>query len=214
MITLAIILAAIVLLSLLRVGVKLVYDADGFTASARFGPFSRKVFPQKISTEKAKAKAEKKKKQKEAKKARKAKKAKKEVEPKAEKEKPGSFKMFKSMLPIGMKALGRLRRRLLIKTLTVNLVAANEDPSKTAMMFGAANAAFGTFMPLLERAFRIRRRDLRTSADFNSHEMQIYLKAVLSLSIWEVFYIAVALLPMIGIVSGKQGREKQGLRSG
>ena len=208
MIVASVLLAVIIIIALLRIGVRVEYGANGFTASARIGPVSMRVFPRKVETPE---KAEKKKKQREAKKAKKAIKAKraKKAKKEPEKEKPGAFKIFLDMIPVAKKTLGRLRRRLLIKNLTIRFTAGGEDPSKTGLTFGAANAAFNTIMPALETVFRIRRRRLSAAADFSADRPEIYVKAIISLAVWEIVYIAFAILPAVGIISGKTSRKDE-----
>jgi len=127
----------------------------------------------------------------------KQKKPKKKKEKKPGKRGPGSLSGFLDMLRAVKKALDRLRRKLLIKQLTLHYTSASDDPSKTALQFGAANAVFGAVIPVLERFFRIKRRDLRAAADFNVKENGIYAKIVVSIAVWEVIYIVFALFPII-----------------
>jgi len=116
---------------------------------------------------------------------------------------PGSFSEFMDILKVIRNILDRLRRRLLIKQLTIHYVSAGEDPAATALKFGTANVVFNTVIPLLEKFFRIKRKDLSASADFNTVEQKIYLKAVISLAVWEMFYIISALFPLISGVFKK-----------
>ena len=185
MIALAVILAVIIVIALLRFGVYAEYSEDGIIVKARVGPVSALVFPQKAKRKKAEER-------KKAKKMKKSKKAK-ESEDKA----PGGLRGFLDFMPPVQNALGRVRRRLLIKNLTIRFVSANEDPAKAAMAFGMANAASGAVMPALEKVFRIKRRDLRFSADFEAVQPRIYIKAVISIALWEAVYIALALLPVL-----------------
>lgn len=191
MIALAIVIAAVLIIALLRFGVHVEYSERGFAVRALAGPFSFSVLPRKESSKRAAAgkKGGKKKKPKE-------KKEKKEESGSGQKL-PGKFQYFLEILSAVRTALGRLRHRLLIRHLTIWFTAGNEDPSKTAMMFGGANAAFGTVLQFMDKHFRIRRRDLRASADFTSDEIRIYLSASVSLAVWELVYIAVALLPLL-----------------
>jgi len=127
----------------------------------------------------------------------KKKKPKKKKEKKPGKKGPGSLSAFLDILGAVKKALGRLRRKLLIKQLTLYYTSASDDPSKTALQFGTANAVFGAIIPVLERYFRIKRRDLRAAADFDAKENGIYAKIVVSIAVWEVIYIVFALFPII-----------------
>ena len=180
MLVLGIIFAVIVFLAFLRLGVTAEYGSDGVLVKARVGLLSIRVFPQK-------AKAI------EAKKIKKIKKIKKKTLP----QKPGGLSEFLEMLPAVKNALDRLRRRLLVKDLTIHFVAAGNDAAKTAMTFGAANAAYSVITPVLDNVFRIKRRNLSASADFNAAEQQVYVKAAISIAVWETIYIFCALVPVL-----------------
>jgi len=203
MTALVIVVAILVLIALLRFGVSVQYDADGFKVSASAGPLRLRVYPYKDKTE-----AEKRKK---SRRARIEKKVEKKHRKKPEEKKPGRLKTYLSILSAAKKILSRLRRRLLIKKLVIHITAAGEDPSKAAMMFGAANAAFNAVMPMLEKSFRIRSRDLSADIDFDADEPLIYVNAAVSLAVWETLYIVFAMLPALitsmgGILSsGKTG---------
>ena len=209
MTTLAITLAVIIGLGLLRFGVSAEYGADGVSVSAHVGFLSVHVFPRK-------AKLEIEEKKKKAKKKPKKEKGKKKKKDKKEAKKPGGLQGLLDILKAVKKALNRLRRRLLIKELTIHFISAGDDPSKTAMMFGAANAAAELVVPALEKAFRIKRRDFRAAADFCAKEPCIYVKASISIAVWEVVYIACALLPLIlaNMKKNKKSNRKDVLKDG
>jgi len=188
MIALAIVVAILILIALFRFGVSVEYSSDGVTVKAQVGPLKLRVFPREVSPKK-----EAKQKLKKAAKKEKAalKKALKKQKPKDEK-KPGGLKMFFEVLPSVKTALGRIRRRLLIKRLTIHYTAGGEDPATAALTYGAANAAFNTVVPLLEKAFRIKRKDLRASFDFDAPEPLIYVNVAISLAVWEAIYIGLS----------------------
>jgi len=188
MMALIIILAALIIIALLRFGVSAEYGADGVSVKAIAGPFLIKLYPREEKPDKALKKAIKKEKKKAKEKPAKEKPA---------REKPGGLEPLLAILRAVKTALGRVRRKLLIKTLTIRYVAAGDDAFKTALSFGAANAAFGAVLPLLENNFKIRRRDFTALADFISTEQSIYAKAALSLAVWEAVYIALAMLPLL-----------------
>jgi len=189
MIALAIVIAVILLLALLRLALYVEYSESGVSLLLMVGPVPLRILPKKEKSEKQELKKLQKKQLK------KEKKAKKKAE-KSKTEKPGGLKGFLDKLPLILKGLGRLRRKLLVKKLTVRFVSANADPSKAALMYGASAAAFGATIPLLENSLRIRRRDIRSSADFEATQPSIYVKAAISLAIWEAVYVFVAILPL------------------
>ena len=185
MTAIAIILAVVLLVALLRLGIAVEYGEDGFSADARIGPLNIRVLPVK----KRPAKDQKRK-------IRKAKKEKAAGKARADK-KPGSFSEIQKILDPAKTVLDRLRRKLLIKRLTIRYIAADSDPAKAAMAFGRMNAVYGVVFPLLEKYFRIKRRDFRASADFELEEPYIYINAIISIAIWEALYISFALLPVL-----------------
>ena len=191
MLVIVIILFVLLVLALLRVGVILEYSEDGFNTWIKLGFLKLKL---KKSDEKKKPKKKKKPKD------------------KGSILKPGSLRDFMDMLKAIKVALGRLKRKLLIKNLTLHYTSASDDPAKTALRFGAANAVFGAIVPVLEKHFRIKKRDLRASADFNSQEQGIYVRLNISIAVWEIVYVLLALLPLFKTASlsdtGKPEKEK------
>jgi len=178
MLALAITISVILIIALLRFGVIAEYSDAGFRLWAKAGFIIFELL-----------KDEKEKKPK-----------KKKDKPKKERNlkemMPGSLSEFMDMLKTVLKTLGRLKRRLLIKQLTVYYTSAGEDPSATALKFGASNAVFGTIVPQIRNNFRVKKLDLKTWFDFYSQEQKIYAKIIISLAVWEVCYILFALLPL------------------
>jgi hypothetical protein len=168
MIIAAAVLALLLLVCLIRVRLIAVYDETGFNLSASVGPFKQRILP----ADKTKRRKEKKEKVREG------------------VVKAGRLESLRNQLPSFKQALSRLKRKLLIKELIIHYIAAGTDPAATALYFGAANAGYGMILPLLENNFNIRKRDLRTAVNFEAAEPYIYLKAVVSLAVWEAIYIA------------------------
>ena len=200
MITIAVILAILVALALLRFGVVALYGENGLFVAVRIGPVSLRILPaRKRNLKKARKR--------DLKKARKAKekkdKAKKRTKTKPEMERPGRLDMFFTLLSAVKTALGRLNKRLLINELTVHYTSGGPDPYRTAMSYGAASAVFAAAQPAIDSIFRIKRSDLRVKADFESGKQQVYVKARASLAVWEAVYITFALLPAIIKMRGK-----------
>jgi len=183
MIALAIVISSLVLIALLRFGVIVEYSEAGFMMWAKAGFLRFKI----IDPEKEKKPKEKKKKKP------------KKKEEKTKAFKPGLKDVIKIIKTV-RNALSRLRRRLLIKQLTLHFTSANDDPAKTAIMFGRANAVFYTITPIMKRNFRIKKTDLRASTDFEGKEQKIYAKIIISIAVWEVFYILFAFLPLLGLL--------------
>ena len=179
MLALAIVAAVIILIALLRFGVIVEYGEDGFHLWAKAGFLKFKLLDDD-----------------------------KEKKPKKKKEKPKKERNLKDMMPGSLSeftdaiktvlnTLGRLKRRLLIKQLTLYYTSAGEDPANTAIQFGAANAVFGALIPKIKKHFRVKHLDLKTWFDFTSTEQKIYAKIIISIAVWEVLYVLFALLPLV-----------------
>lgn len=100
---------------------------------------------------------------------------------------------IKELASMGLKALGRLRRRLQVDYLRFRCTLAGTDPFYTAMGYGAGNALLGLFVPLFDRAFVIRERDIGLDFDFLSANQSIDCWLTMTIQIWELFYVAAAL---------------------
>jgi hypothetical protein len=73
-------------------------------------------------------------------------------------------------------------------------MAAGTDPAQTALYFGGASAGYGILLPLLENNFNIKKRDLRAAVNFEASEPYIFVRAQISLAIWEAFYVGFGLV--------------------
>ena len=197
---LASIILLFVLLLFLRIGATVIYNDNGMSVFARAGPFAFKVYP---------SKKEKKPKKKTKKPSDKASKFFKSLIM-GEDEKPGKWKQFLEILSKVKNTLNRLRRKLLIKNLTLHYVSADKDPVKTALSFGQANAIYGIVRPILENNFKIKNIDFSASADFEADEPMIYAKATITIAIWEILYVASAILSK----PKRKEEEKNGKESG
>lgn len=164
MIWVALAAAVILLTGTLRAGVIFEYSEAGAFVRLKFGPFAKALDREKKT---------------ESKKSRKPKKEKKSKKEKTEKN-GGDTKDFKTTLSIILKALGKLKRRLVVDELTLWYQSACEDPALAAVAFGAASAAVGTFMPPLSRTLNIKKQDIRTSVSFTEKKNRVYFKAVVT----------------------------------
>ena len=165
---LACILAALVLISLIRVGVRAEYDGGQFTVHLRVGPAALRVYPFKQK----KKKPEKPKKPKPQK--------------KREEAEPGNgekLSLLWELLPVALRAAGSLRQKISVDLLEAHILLAGSDPASVAVAYGSANAIIGMVLPLLEQNFHIRQRDIRTAADFQRAHSEVRAKAALSLTV-------------------------------
>ncbi|MDR0446485.1 MAG: hypothetical protein LBH17_05575 [Oscillospiraceae bacterium] len=190
---LAIIIAVIAAIMLLRVGARVNFAEGELTVRANIAFVGFNVFPRP-----KKAKISKKQRQRgEEKKPRRGKKTK--TAARAEKTPRSATQLARG----AVRVLDKLRRRVLVKRLYVYYVHGGaDDPYSAAMAFGGLSAALGLAAGALERVLHIRRYDIRESVDFLSSSSRIYAEAAVSLAVWEVISIAVAAF-LLFVRSGK-----------
>ena len=176
---LIIVLLVLTVIMLIPLGVDGGYNGRSFILSLRVGLINIRIFPQKLKEPKVK----------------KLKKAKEKGEEVGEKIKPkkklNKDEIFR-LAKLGLRALGRFRRKLKINYIRLHYTFASDDPFSTAMGFGASSAAISVVVPLIDTAFVIEERDIGTSFDFLSDEPTIDCWINMTIQVWEVFYIAIA----------------------
>ena len=199
MIVIAVICAILIGLLLLRFGISVEYGELGFIADAQIGPIKKRLYP--ISDKKRQRPARKL--------IRKATRQKKRA--KKEPEKTGLLESFNIIFPAIISALDRLRRKLLIKKLTIRYSSADADPSKAALTYGTVNAFFAIIRPWVIKRFRVKSCDLSASVDFESVRPRIHFIVKISLAVWEAVYITLAVLPAVSqLNSSRKDEQKNG----
>ena len=158
------ILGLMALLLLTPVSVRAKYE-DALEVWLGLGPVKLRAFPLK----------KRKKTEKKPQKAKKTKEKKVKQKPKTEKEPKKSplalekptLTQLPDYLRLGADALGSMRRRILVRNFRLDLTLGGDDAAKTALNYGRVAALFSILGPLLERAFRVRKRDVSVEADFS-----------------------------------------------
>ena len=75
------------------------------------------------------------------------------------------------LLQFACDTLGDLRRKLRMERLELHVrFGAGDDAAKTAISYGRAWALIGTMLPMLERIFVIKERDIGAELDYNKEE--------------------------------------------
>lgn len=177
-IVLAVIAAVVILVALIPVGVRVLYGEEGLRAEIKV-LFFRYTFWPEDPEKKAKKKKEKKKKPPKG--------------PPKKREKGGSVQLLKSMLPVALKAAGKLRRKLSVDVLELRVAFPGcDDPARAAIRYGQANAVLGSLWQPLNQAFRIKSADLHTEVDYTAQDYAVFLRCAISIRIGQAVPIAAA----------------------
>lgn len=175
----------IFLLAILPLGASVKYNSDGPLVRIIAGPIRFKVFPMKKKEKKEKKPKEKKEK------------AKKEPQkskdkPKEEKkEKGGSLLDFLPLVQVGLDLLNDFRWKLRLNRLELKLIMAAEDPADLGINYGRAWAAVGNFVPMLERSFVIKKKDIEVECDFTTRETLVIARLDITITLGRLIALAV-----------------------
>lgn len=179
MIALTIIIIILCLISFCPVGASASYESGVFYLAAKAGPIKITLFPKKAGARKEPDREET-----EIEKA--------EAEPKKDKAKL-SFSEIMDLIKMGVRALGRFKKRLSVDEFILHYTCVSDDPYAAAMRYGAVSAALGALLPLIEQAVNFRKKDITVDVDFNGRgHSVICAAATLTLQVWEIMYIALA----------------------
>lgn len=174
-------LAIIVLLAILPLGVSVIYDTGGPLVRLILGPYKMTLFPKDKKEKKKKPEKPKK----DTKKSDKTKTKKKEKT-------GGSITDFFPIVDALLDFLGDfLCRKLRVNVLELNLVLAGGDPCDLAVNYGKAWAALGNLVPVLERFFVIKKRDMQVQCDFTADKTLIYARLDLTITLGRLLSLGV-----------------------
>ena len=162
------ILAVLLALLVLPVGVRVCYDVSGLRICLLAGPIRWQLLPAK-----SKWWFKRRTKDKPAPPARPA--GKPAGKPKLA-HKGGAWSNLKPYLPVFRNLLLGLRRRLLVRRLEFWVKLGGDDPCDLAIRYGRAWACLGALQPLLDRALRIRRKDVQVDCDFTAEDTEVDLR--------------------------------------
>lgn len=175
------ILAAFFLIGLIRVGVRVRFGESGLCVQVRAGPALIQVFPLPRPKREKPPKVKKEKKAKPPRKKRKT-----EAEPSA-KPKGAILTLVKQLIPLALQAAGEVRRKISIDHLRLDVVWAGPDPASAAQTYGKLCAAEGALWPMLEKLFRIGKREVRLACAFDRPKPSITADVQITLTIGQCF---------------------------
>ena len=184
MTALAIVFAVLVLIALLPVGGAVEYGEDGLSAHLIIGPARILLYPRA-----KKPKKEKRGKPPKAKKPKKVKEKPEEADVRVKK--GGKLPMLWQLLQLGLGFLGDMRRKLLVRELTVYFTYGGAEPAETAVRYGKTCAAAHAVMPLFHRLFRVRKQDVRIIYDAAATEITVCVRAAITIRIGQMIALAV-----------------------
>ena len=183
------------LLAILPLGAKVLYNQEGFFLHVIAGPLRIPILPGKPKDPAKKKEQPKKTKEKVPQKP-----APKPSEKPKEKKKGGSVTDFLPLVKTALDLLNAFRRKLRINHLELNLIMAGGDPCDLGINYGRANAAMGNLLPMLEKVFVIKKRDIKIQCDFEASETTIYARADITITLGWIL----AILVYYGIRAVKQ----------
>lgn len=173
---LGIVVLALALVSLIRVGVRAQYVQNRLSVRLLAGPVKITLYPRK------------------AKKPRKAKQQKAQAAPKEEKKLPPLEELIplaKQLLPMAAEAAGRLKNKIRIDLFDLDVTVASTDPVRTAVNYGKLNMAIGMFWPLVEQNFKVKEWHIRTRMDFIAEHATAELHAAATLTIGQIVVLGI-----------------------
>ncbi len=196
-------LAVLVLLAWLPLGVSAKYNSDGFFLKVIAGPFRMTLLPkQKRDKPPQKAKP-----------ANQEKSTEKKQAPPNAKENGGPITDFLPLVRTALDLLNAFRRKLRVNLLELKLIMAADDPCDLAVNYSRAWTAVGNLMPLLERCFVIKKRDVQVECDFESDKTLILARLDLTITLGRLLGILIwyglrALKQLISIQNKRKGGKK------
>lgn len=175
---LLIVLLALWLISLIRIGGRVRYGQAGLFITALAGPFKIQLLPMKPRKEK-KPKEEKK--------------PKKEKPPKEKKTapegQPGTLARLKQMLPVITQFCGALKRKIRIDDLELELIWGGSDPAAIAVGYGYANAVLGMLWPVFDYNFKMKRHSFQIGMDYGASQPMVELQAAVTLTVGQIMIL-------------------------
>ena len=97
----------------------------------------------------------------------------------------------KSVFSIIGPILRQVKRRLVIRELTLHYTVALEDAAMTAYVYGAAHAALHNILPRLRYHFRVKQEDIQVHASFQETADLVFVRAQLDITVWSALCLGI-----------------------
>ncbi len=187
MIILAAILLAMGLIALIPVGVFLQYGDSSLLVRAVLGPVRLTLYPRRPAGDRRKARKLRRLQKKRDKLRRKQESRKTDLP--VVRKKLSLSELYSLAKPL-LELLGQMRRKLLVRELTVQVSFGGPDAARTAICYGRAWALIGAVTPLLENAFRIQNRKIDAVLGSTEDTIQLFLRMEIRMRIGTGFFLA------------------------
>lgn len=185
---LALTAVGLILLSLVRVGVWVTYDPGDLTLRLKLGPVKLTLLPHK-------------------KKKKKRRQTKKEGNTAKQKKSGDVLPLLRRALPTVAEAAGRLKRKIRLDRVYLDVAAGAGDPASAALAFGGVNAVLGMIWPLVEQNFNVKDRRIRTKVDFSAPRTVVWADVAATLTVGQGAALALWLAPKLPqILGGEQNK--------
>lgn len=165
-------LTILIVIGLLPFGLRVRYDAAGPYAALLAGPVSYQLYPRASKNSRKKSSQD-------------------TSDSGTKKSNTGgSIHDFLPLLKLILDFLNGFRTRLRINNLRMKLILAGGDPCDLALNYGKGWAVLGNLMPLLERVFVIKKRDLEVECDFVTDQTTVTAGADMTIRLWHILALA------------------------
>lgn len=103
--------------------------------------------------------------------------------------KGGKLQDFLPLAQTVLDFLNQLRKKVGVKNLELKVILAGDDPCDLAVNYGRAWAALGNLMPQLDRALKIRKKDIEVECDFTAETTRVYAKVDATVSVARALHL-------------------------
>lgn len=103
--------------------------------------------------------------------------------------KGGKLQDFLPLARTVLDFLNQLRTKVGVKNLELKVILAGDDPCDLAVNYGRAWAALGNLMPQLDRALKIRKRNIEVECDFTAETTRVYAKVDATVSVARALHL-------------------------
>jgi hypothetical protein len=180
---LLIVLAALWLISLVRVGARVRYGEEGLFLLWLLGPFKLQLFPAEEETEEKREPEKKRKKEKPPKEEKHKK--------KPDQDRPGALSRLMQLLPVVGQACGALKRKIRIDELKLKLIWGGSDPAAIALGYGHANAVLGMLWPVFDNNFKVMCSDFQIGMDYGRTRPVVELEVAATFTVGQITALSV-----------------------